>query len=184
MGRPLDPQTRMLLASDGSTTTLLEALLGDRVHLRLDEVSRRTGADVPAETRSALGIGSGTPVVVRRSALVTRSGLVVSRNNVVAWVHGAGLVGQIMTTNVPIGLTMNAARAGHYRILLASGWAAWDDADPAVPCAFKAYVIVHEGRRAIHIVERFNPEIVPTDGYDATEFAGRDGDGDAMAEAV
>ena len=180
MGRPLAPQTRMLLASDGSTTTLLQAMLGEEVHLRLDEVSRRTGADIPPETRSALGVTSGAPVMVRRSGLVTRLGLEVSRNCVVACA-GTGLVGQIMNAGVPIGLTMNGGLAGHRRIIVESGWATWDGPGPALPCAFKAYVIVYKGSRAMHIYERFNPHFVPTDGHDAT---GRDGDRGALAQAV
>lgn len=155
------PQTRMLLASDGSTTTLLQALLGEQLRLRLDEVATRTGLDVPESTRVALDINPETPVLVRRSALVTVSGVAVSLNLVVAQAPVSEVIGRVLTSGEPIGRVMNGSRAGHRRLLLDSGWDWWDADGDAVRCAFKAYMIVEDAAPAIHVFERFNPRFIP-----------------------
>lgn len=162
---PSAPQTRMLLASDGSTTTLLQALLGEELELRLDGVDVRTGGDVAEAARAALGIDEDASVLVRRSALVTRAGVEVSRNRVVASALASDVIGRVLTGAKPIGTIMNGRRAGHHRIPLESGWSWWDPAGARLPCAFKAYVIVEDGTPAIHVFERFNPRFIPTAGY-------------------
>jgi chorismate-pyruvate lyase len=159
---PSAPQTRMLLASEGSTTTLLEALVGEPLRLRLHEVSEGRGSEVSRDARAALGLADETPVLVRRSALVTVAGMEVSRNHVVA--HGPfdGVVGRVLTAEQPIGWTMNGSRAGHSRIVLDTGWSFWDADDVRVTCAYKSYVMVEQEQPRIHVFERFNPRFIPT----------------------
>lgn len=164
LDRAAAPQTRMLLASDGSTTTLLQALLGEELRLRLDGVAMRTGQDVPEATRVALGVLPENPVLVRRSALVTSGGVAVSLNLVVARAPVGDVLGRVLTGREPIGRIMNGSRAGHRRILLDSGWDWWDADREAVRCAFKAYVIVEDAVPAIHVFERFNPRFIPAAG--------------------
>ncbi len=151
----------MLLASEGSTTTLLQALVGERLELRLDELSDSTVGEAYEAARRALGVEKETPVLVRRSALVTASGVEISRNVVVAQGPFTGVVGHVLTSTEPIGRVMNGSRAGHRRILLESGWSTWGDA----PCAFKSYLIVEDDQPTIYVFERFNPRFIPTEGY-------------------
>lgn len=153
----------MLLASDGSTTILLQAMLDEPLILRLDEVCVGSGAQMGTVTRRALELGPDTPVIVRRSALVTGAGVVVSRNHVVGRATADDAVGQVLTAGRPIGWTMNGARAGHRREILDAGWSHWEAGGRQVPCAFKSYVIYDHGAPRVHIVERFNPGLIPSD---------------------
>ncbi|HEX2418777.1 MAG TPA: hypothetical protein VHJ83_11750 [Micromonosporaceae bacterium] len=164
---PSAPQTRMLLASEGSTTTLLEALLAQSLVLRLDEVRVAEGREVWQAARSALGIVDDTPVMVRRSALVMAGGVEVSRNHVVGCAPFDGVVGRVLTGSEPIGWTMNGSRSGHSRIVLNTGWSTWDTDGQLLTCAFKAYVMAEHNRPKIHVFERFNPYFIPTAGQPA-----------------
>ncbi|MGH3663137.1 MAG: hypothetical protein ACRDTQ_14915 [Micromonosporaceae bacterium] len=154
----------MLLASDGSTTTLLQALLGEVLELRLDEVREGDGAEVPEATRAALRIDERTRVLIRRSALVTSVGVEVSRNKVVAIGAFDAAVDHALHGRYPIGRIMNNTRSGHRRILLDSGWSFWEAGKRSVRCAFKSYLIVEDGV-SIHICERFNPRFLPVTAH-------------------
>ncbi|MGH3735657.1 MAG: hypothetical protein ACRDT6_08545 [Micromonosporaceae bacterium] len=155
----------MLLASEGSTTTLLDALLGESLRLRLDEVRTGRGREAPNAARTALHLTDTTPVLVRRSALVTVAGLVVSRNLVVARGPFDGPMGRVLTGAEPIGRTMNGSRDGHSRTLLEAGWSTWESGDGQLTCAFKAYVMSEGGRRQVYVEERFNPRCIPADPH-------------------
>lgn len=155
------PQTRMLLASDGSTTILLQALVGERLRLRLDAVDARPADDVSAPVRDSLGIRPESTVLVRRSALVTGTGAEVARNVVIG---SPAAVPRLLTSSEPIGATMNHSRAGHRRLRLDAGSSTWETAEGPLRCAFKAYLILDGGVPVLHIVERFNPAFVPPIG--------------------
>ena len=151
----------MLLASDGSTTKLLEALLGEELKVAVHEIRSATGKDVSEAVCQALQLAPDTPVLVRRSALVTSAGLEVSRNHVVARGPFDGDVGRVLTGTDPIGRTMNGSRSRHSRVVLETGWSCWETDDDVLRCAFKAYVLAEDDRPTIHVVERFNPSVVP-----------------------
>lgn len=165
LAQPSAPQTRMLLASEGSTTTLLEALLGEPLRLRLDNVRSAPGSEVSPAVREALAIDSRTAVLIRHSSLVTVAGIEVSRNHVVARGPFSDVVGDVLCGPEPIGWTMNGSRDGHSRMVLETGWSSWDADGDRRTCAYKAYVIAQDGRPRIHIRERFNPLLVPTGRY-------------------
>lgn len=162
-GSPPPPHTRMLLSSDGSTTVLLQALMGERLQLRLDGLATIPAGDVPAYAREHLRAGADEPVMVRRSALVTGAGVEVSRNEVIGMPSRSPVASLVLTSSQPIGWTMNGGRAGHSRASVTAGSALWEVAEGSIACACKSYVIVDGGEPLMFITERFNPTLVPLD---------------------
>src|SRR5687768_9322564 len=79
-----DPGTRMLLAGEGLTTPVLEALLGTRLQVRVLRQDLVPVTDVPGEVAALLGLGSGGEALVRRSCLVDPELSPVSLNQVIA----------------------------------------------------------------------------------------------------
>jgi chorismate-pyruvate lyase len=154
---PLPAVTRMLLAADGSTTLLLEAMLNTRLTLRVtsQEVVSADGVDPMA--RDLLG-GPG-PFLNRRSALHAPSGAQVSENLVVAPAASNELAGVLRHPTQPIGHGLINLGLSTARRIIASGRTAWTTT--ATCCAFKAYLVESDGRPAAYIHERFNPRSVP-----------------------
>lgn len=156
---------RMLLHADGSTTRLLEALLGQRVSLTLLEQQAATAGALPLGVRAALRCAAGTEVVCRRSQLRTGDGAVVSSNEVVVVCRDADIAALLTGSALPIGHALAAARRHLGRVLLATGWDVWPLAtDGVIRCAFKEYVLLDAASVPVaHIHERFNPVYVPVD---------------------
>lgn len=71
--------TRMLLASDGSTTHLLEALLGAPLVIRVEQQRQMPASGLPRHIRDALTVSpcdtviNGDPSCCRRTAVWCRS---------------------------------------------------------------------------------------------------------------
>jgi chorismate-pyruvate lyase len=160
--RAAAPQTRMLLASDGSTTILLQALVGQRLSVRVERTALCSGGDLAEDDRAALRIERDASVLLRSSSLVTAAREVVSRNEVAAPAARLGdELGRVMSGDQPIGAVLNAGRPGHRRLQLGSGWSSWEQPDGSrIPCTFKAYVILENAEPVMHIHERFNPQFV------------------------
>ncbi len=157
-------ETRMLLASDGSTTLLLQALLGRRLLLEVPYQSRSLAVEFPPEIRAAIGADPHHEVLVRHSELRTEAGDVVSRNLVVATSERRGaMYGLLSDRCTPLGHGLIALGLSQSRRLLASGVDGWEADESAVRCAFKAYALSESGVPSMYIRERFNPEFVPVD---------------------
>ncbi|MEU3176632.1 hypothetical protein, partial [Streptomyces sp. NPDC007000] len=78
-------RTRMLLASDGLTTVLLEAVVKASLHVRITQTARLSAHALDdSASRAALGLEAGRPCLLRRTRLVTPAGVPVSANVVVA----------------------------------------------------------------------------------------------------
>jgi chorismate-pyruvate lyase len=150
----------MLLASEGSTTILLESLLGTGVAVRVRHQEAVPATTLGPDVRDALGLDPAERPVVRRSSLVAPDGRRVSHNVVTFRADEAPWLLD-STGNVPIGHQLRAQATKQFRTVLASGTDAWpDEADGAV-CAFKTYLI-HCGQDVrIHVHERFSPRFVP-----------------------
>jgi hypothetical protein len=158
------PLTRMLLRSDGSTTLLLEALLGVSLRLRVDSQLRMTLHEVDVRVRRALGLsdvnGEG-PLVLRRSRLTLPDGGEVSINRVLFQPGPTAWSGD-QHDDVPLGLQLHAREALQRRRLLSAGIDRWPE-NPDRPCAYKEYLI-HTGEDTPYYVhERFNPHVIPVD---------------------
>jgi hypothetical protein len=167
----------MLLASDGSTTLLLEALLGLELHVEVARQELRSAGDLDRGVRSAIRAGRSDELLVRHSALRTAEGKIVSRNLVVTDAgSGTPMRGLLRDLDTPLGRGLIALGVSQSRRLLDWGLADWPrtdeagaegavgtEAGDADPCVYKAYVLLEEDVPAIYIHERYNPEFVPAD---------------------
>jgi hypothetical protein len=153
------PLTRMLLRSDGSTTLLLEALLGTTLQLRVDRHVPTTAQDTDVRILQALRLGEADPLVLRHSRLTLPDGTTASVNQVIFRADPTAWSGQ-QGDGVPLGLQLMARGVLQRRHLLSAGLDRWPR-DPIRPCAFKEYLI-HAGEDTpCYVHERFNPDIVP-----------------------
>ncbi|MFI7274249.1 hypothetical protein [Streptomyces sp. NPDC049879] len=156
------PLTRMLLAGDGLTTTLLEALSGERLHLhRIAQAQASAGAAghaVPGLLRAE----HHSTVLVRHSALLRQEGGAVSANHVVARI-GQDLppaVAACLTGDtLPLGPALSAVGAGHRRTVLDVGRRTWGPR----PACYKTYLIWLGDEPLALVHELFHPDLVPPD---------------------
>ncbi|WP_147437621.1 hypothetical protein [Streptomyces radicis] len=157
------PLTRMLLTSEGLTTTLLEAMAGESLHLRclaqLRAPAHATGDGVPPLLR----IDAGGDVLVRYSATTRRGGPALSVNHVVARLGLApGIQACLTSTSIPLGPALHAAGTGHRRTLLDAGRRAWrGEGGVTRPACYKTYLVWHGDEPLALIDELFNPGTVP-----------------------
>ncbi|MEV6276333.1 hypothetical protein [Nocardia sp. NPDC051832] len=155
------PIARMLLHADGSTTRLLEALLGQRVSLEVVEQQATLAATLAAEVRAALGCGAADEVVYRRSRLCAADGTVVSSNEVIVVCREPEIARLLTDPVIPIGPALAAASRHLGRVLLATGWDIWPLSE-ADQCVYKQYLLLDSASVPVaHIRERFNPVFVP-----------------------
>jgi hypothetical protein len=159
-----DVVTRMLLASDGSTTRLLQAATGQALAVRVDLQRECRVGELAPRVRAALEVADerdeDARVVERRSRLLTAAGLVVSVNHVVLAPSAVQAYGA-PDLAVPIGFQLSGGRVPQYRELLDSGRGDWPPDGPARGCAFKAYLIHDVEGRRIYVHESFNPGVIP-----------------------
>lgn len=157
-GLALPTGTRMLLASDGSTTLMLEALLETRLSAIADVQHRITADALPGGVRSALRIGSSAEVVERRSRLVLPSLDAVSVNHVV--LAAPDIEAVLPAPGEPLGNALLARDVPQVRRLLRVGcFATWPPNRGR--CATKEYVIECGPMARIYVRELFNPTYIP-----------------------
>ncbi|MET7484189.1 hypothetical protein [Streptomyces sp. NPDC005538] len=149
--------TRMLLAGDGSTTLLLEALLDTRLTVHVDRQERVPVRQLSAVAVSALGLAADGTAVRRSSALLTPAAVVVSRNTVVFTAPPAGWSGSAEDM-APLGTRLREGRTRQHREILSSGTAQWQEGARARPCAYKEYVITCDDGARLYVHERFSPD--------------------------
>ncbi|MFJ5233849.1 chorismate pyruvate-lyase family protein [Kitasatospora sp. NPDC088391] len=158
IGRFAAPPTRMLLSTDGLTTTLLEAWTGAPARIGGADHRRLPAAAAPAGTAALLGAGPEEQLIVRRSVLTGRDGAELSRNVVVARpALDAGADRCLTDTDAPIGAALQASGTAHRRTVLDAGVRDWDGA----PAAYKTYLLWHDRRPLAAVTETFNPAVVP-----------------------
>ncbi|MEU3148557.1 MULTISPECIES: hypothetical protein [unclassified Streptomyces] len=167
-------RTRMLLASDGLTTVLLEAVVKASLHVRITQTARLSAHALDdSASRAALGLEAGRPCLLRRTRLVTPAGVPVSANVVVAAAGRDADVDAAMLAPRPLGYALAGRGSRLERRLLHVGRAAWPEA-PDKPCASKTYVMCDAGGPLIFVREMFSPAYFPagtegTDGTDSTD---------------
>ena len=155
--------TRMLLHADGSTTRLLEALVGQRLSVEVLDQRTVASATLSPAVRTALRCADDDPMIVRRSRL-SAAGAPVSMNSVVITGSDAELTALLAQQRIPIGRSLAAAGRHLGRTVLATGRGAWPDDEhgEAVPCAYKESVLVdHTAAAVAYLHERFNPAFAP-----------------------
>ncbi|MFK4264245.1 chorismate--pyruvate lyase family protein [Streptomyces milbemycinicus] len=154
--------TRMLLASDGSTTLLLEALTGGELTIDVLYQGRAYARDFPPEISDSIGVGTESEILVRRSRLRTATGEPISKNLVVARrEHQSPMLGLLSDRHAPLGRGLISLGLSQARHIVATGEDWWDESPTGEPCAYKAYVLVEQGNPVLYIHEKFNPLYVP-----------------------
>ncbi|WP_280317205.1 3-deoxy-7-phosphoheptulonate synthase [Nocardia wallacei] len=153
------PLTRMLLASDGFTMPVLEAILRTELQVRVLRQDDVAAARIPAAVTDALQVSGADRVIVRRSCLIDPDLVTVSVNHVVT-VSGPAAACGVDDVQMPIGYTLVSRGVSQRRQVLRAGVARWPDGRL---CAAKAYVIVLGDRPLCYIRESFNPDVIPPD---------------------
>ncbi|RLL68623.1 hypothetical protein D7M15_19285 [Streptomyces sp. Z26] len=151
--------TRMLLASDGSTTVLLEALLECPLVVLVESQQDVSVEELPDRAVTALGLAPGDPVIERRSALVTPDGVPASMNLVFFAAPPSGWSGSASDT-APLGKRLREARTRQHREVLSFGASRWPGDDSGRPCAYKEYVIACDDGVRLYVLEKFHPDHV------------------------
>lgn len=156
------PLTRMLLAGNGSTTLLLQALTGGSISASVRSVRARPIGHLPDRSPALLQLAPGATAFVRRSLLLDQHGRPVSRNEVI--IPADNPIGRCLAEDLtrPIGLNLIANFTYHVRELLVTGLAPWDAAPFGArrEASSKAYLIHASGRPLMLIWEIYNPEVV------------------------
>ncbi|MFJ2818655.1 hypothetical protein [Streptomyces sp. NPDC087294] len=151
--------TRMLLAGDGSTTLLLEALLDTRLTVHVERQEQVPVRKLSAAAVTALDLAADGTAVLRTSALHTPAGVEVSRNTVVFTAPPAGWSGSA-DDQAPLGRRLREGRTRQHREILSSGTARWQEGGRVRPCAYKEYVITCDDGQRLYVHERFSPDRV------------------------
>ncbi|MBF6174898.1 3-deoxy-7-phosphoheptulonate synthase [Nocardia blacklockiae] len=159
------PLTRMLLASDGFTMPVLEAILRTELEVRVLRQDDVAAGRMPATVTDALQVSGSDRVIVRRSCLIDPDMVTVSVNHVVT-VSGPAAATGVDDVQMPIGYSLVSRGVSQRRQVLRAGVARWPDGRL---CATKAYIITLADRPLCYIRESFNPDVIPPAGAHLTE---------------
>jgi chorismate-pyruvate lyase len=149
------PATRMLLAGDGSTTLLLQAVTRGPVTVRVLCLTTERAADLPPGLRALLELDDHSTVLTRRSVLLDETHRPISSNHVVSPADDDTLRLLAADPTRPIGLGLIGEGLDHTRRPQATGLAHWDDDHSAA--ASKAYLISRGRVPRMFLWERFDP---------------------------
>ncbi|WP_067466852.1 hypothetical protein [Nocardia amamiensis] len=149
----------MLLASDGSTMPVLEAILRTELQVRVLRQDVMAADRLPTTVTDALQVSGADRVIVRRSCLINSDSVAISVNHVVTVAGPAAAYG-VDDVRMPIGYSLISRGVSQRRHILRAGLTRWPDGRL---CAAKAYVIVLVDRPLCYIRESFNPNIIPPD---------------------
>ncbi|MEU9237609.1 hypothetical protein [Streptomyces subrutilus] len=159
------PVTRMLLASEGLTTTLLQAAAGSRVRPEVVKVSAVPTAGLPALVRRVLRAEGVGRCLLRRTRLAAADGRPVSDNIVVARKGVDPRLDTVLHGPGSIGLALRDAGFRLERRILHVGRGVWPGPG-SLPCACKVYVL-EAGGPLVYVQELFHPQLVPADRVSA-----------------
>ncbi|WP_407560063.1 hypothetical protein [Streptomyces sp. 184] len=160
------PLTRMLLSSDGLTTTLLESWAGAALHV--GDVTLRFVRPERAPRGAAALLGTDDDVLVRHSTLTDTRGRMWSWNQVVAGPAGDPALRRCLTdASAPLGPALRAAgAAGMGRTVVRAGLTPWPP-EPREAAAFRTYRLWCGDDVLAAVHEVFNPAHVPADVREA-----------------
>ncbi|MFB7504012.1 MULTISPECIES: chorismate pyruvate-lyase family protein [Streptomyces] len=152
----------MLLTSDGSTTLLLEALVGEELVVHVSSQEQRPAGEFSEASMVFHDLTDRCPLLVRRSQVHMRQGEPISDNLVRAPVDGSALYALMEDRQAPLGRGMGRLGVSQARQLLSMGLGSWPDTPGSTKtCASKTYVMVERGRPVMYMAEKFNPAYVP-----------------------
>ncbi|MQY20502.1 hypothetical protein [Nocardia macrotermitis] len=157
------PATRILLASEGLTTTALEHLVGCGLNVRVSTQDEIPAAALPAFVATALRLRTTDRVVIRHSRLVTPE-RTISINYVAAPAQSTDANG-LADLDTPIGHGLIARGLTQRRRIMWAGTRTWPDGRP---CAARAYVMSLGGRPVSWIREAFDPDVIRAEHTAAT----------------
>jgi hypothetical protein len=175
VGRVLDSRvarfasaaTRMLLASDGLTTPLLQAAARVTVRAEVSDVAAVAAESVEACLRDRLAVRVGEQLLVRRTRLVSPDGDAVSDNVVVARAGVDSRIDQaIHDRHTAFGFALADAGVHTTREALYIGRTAWPHGGR---CACKVYLLRGADGPVACIQELFNPAFIPPSPRDSDE---------------
>lgn len=153
--------SRILLCSDGSTTKLLEALIGGTLTVQVDEQAEVRASQLEPDLRAVLCRDQDDDLVLqRRSRLKDAGGVTLSINRLlmsstVVCEHGEP------KRDIPFGGQLTIARVAQFREQLTRGLAGWVTAGSVVPALFRSYLIHYPNGGRVYVHEHFNPNVVP-----------------------
>ncbi|MFI5808831.1 hypothetical protein [Streptomyces sp. NPDC051561] len=163
------PEARMLLCSEGLTTSLLQAIVRSPLLPRGQSVEIVAGTDVPARARSALAGDAQDRYLRRRLLLVTSSGVIASSNTVHVRCGTDPLVEELAADMTrPIGFALADAGVETQRHILDVGIAQWPAGSAHDECLSKFYALEDQGDPLMCIEELFNPDFVRPDHKPST----------------
>ncbi|MFI9408066.1 chorismate--pyruvate lyase family protein [Nocardia sp. NPDC052316] len=159
-----DPSTRTLLAGDGTTTLLLEAILRAPVTVRVREQHLQDAEELPPEIGRALQLPPQCRVLVRESMLITPDEQPVSYNRAIITTEpGNPLYPLIDDRHTPLGRALLAAAIEQHRQILTTGHRHWPFSAEFRAAAAKTYLIHMDGRPRLHLTETYSPDLFPAD---------------------
>lgn len=159
IGRFRSPLTRMLLGSDGLTTTLLESWAGTPLHVG-DVTLRFVGPERAPRGAAAL-LGTEGDMLVRHSTLTDAEDRLWSWNQTLAGPGGDPALRRCLTdASAPLGPALRAAGSRLERAVVRAGVTPWPP-DPRETAAFRTYRLWAGDDVLVAIHEVFNPAHVP-----------------------
>jgi chorismate-pyruvate lyase len=151
---------RLLLWSDGSTTRMLESLIGCELVVKVESQEYVKPEWLAPMVVEALGVCEEDKLVERRSTLRDRNDSVLSKNVVVFAGPDIDYVLATLGNGIPLGRWLRESHVMQFREILAVGTAAWSDGSPDLTCAFKEYVITCNSGVRLYVLEKFNPAYI------------------------
>ncbi|WP_171165572.1 hypothetical protein [Streptomyces sp. I05A-00742] len=153
------PQTRMLVCADGSTTVLLDALVGEPLSVRVDHQRLVRAALVRHIGCRILGAAPDALVVDRQSRILTSGLDVISVNRVVIAARSDGEL--VPPRDELLGPYLKAMGLALTRETIAVSRDVWPLGGTAPACVSKEYVIDCGAPGRVYVHEKFNPRFVP-----------------------
>lgn len=155
-----DPTTRTLLANDGTTTVLLEAVLRAVIRVEVGEQFIAEVGDLEPDLRIGLELPAATAVLVRSSVLRTAEHTPVSANRAIIVADpGNPVLSMCSDRHRPLGMTLLSALVAHRRRVLSTGHYEWLLDGSARTAAGKRYLIIIGERPAAHLTEIYSPDL-------------------------
>lgn len=161
-GNRLAGTARLLVESDGSTGSLLEALTGASLAARVDVQGDIPASRLPEMIRASLGLPGEATALERRSCLVTPELEVMSINRVVADKSFQRRLGEFDTFS-PLASQLRDRRVPFHREQLSHGFTRWRDSgrEHWVDCLYADYVLTTDTGGRAYVHAHFNPGIIP-----------------------
>ncbi len=174
------PATRILLASDGLTTTLLQAAVGWPLAAQAHRIETVDGRGVSAAARFLLRAGERDRFLVRQTTLVLPSGEPVSKNTVVLRLGVDPRIDAVAADGSrPIGFALAEADLIRERRIVSAGAAHWPLTPGTPRCASKTYVLTARTPTTVPVLciqELFNPSFIsaaPAPARQSADSGGR-----------